>query len=493
MWGIVLAMLLFIGESQTAYAASVTVTTTDDELNADGDCSLREAIEAANTDAAVDACPAGSGPDTIVVPPGTYVLTLVGAGEDANATGDLDIANDITILGDGAATTIVDGWGLDLVLTIHAGQAQITGLTIRNGVGGMDNWSDLTLTGVTVEGNAAEHGAGIRNGGRLSLQNSAVTGNSAIYKGGAIFNDPTGNITIQDSTVSGNTALNSAGIHNEGTLTIIDSTLNENMTALTGLGGGIGNIGSLTITGGIFSGNSAENGAAIFNVGNMSIADSSFIGNTATCCGGAVSVESGTAIIGNSTFSANSAGDGGAIGNGGKLTLTDVTLINNMAGYGGGVSSSGTLAIMRSTFTGNTATYGGGGIHNRSGWVTVDRSTITGNSAMFGGGIDNSEGSTPGIINITASQLSDNTASQDGGAISNTTGTVTLDGSKVTRNTASRGGGIYNDDSLSLTNTAVTRNSATPGPGGGIFNDGGTLSLTKSKVHGNKPDDCVGC
>ena len=39
----------------------IAVTTTDDELNADGDCSLREAVVAANTDAAVDACPAGSG------------------------------------------------------------------------------------------------------------------------------------------------------------------------------------------------------------------------------------------------------------------------------------------------------------------------------------------------------------------------------------------------------------------------------------------------
>ena len=40
-------------------APSTTVSTTNDELNADGDCSLREAIQAANTDTGVDACPAG--------------------------------------------------------------------------------------------------------------------------------------------------------------------------------------------------------------------------------------------------------------------------------------------------------------------------------------------------------------------------------------------------------------------------------------------------
>jgi CSLREA domain-containing protein len=68
----------------------IAVNTTTDELNSDGDCSLREAIQAANTDAAVDACPAGSGTDAITLPAGTYVLgselavatdqTLSGAG-----------------------------------------------------------------------------------------------------------------------------------------------------------------------------------------------------------------------------------------------------------------------------------------------------------------------------------------------------------------------------------------------------------------------------
>ena len=76
-----------------------TVNTTDDELNSDGDCSLREAIQAANTDSAVDACPAGSGGDTITLPAGTYTLAIAGMGEDNNATGDLDILNNVTING----------------------------------------------------------------------------------------------------------------------------------------------------------------------------------------------------------------------------------------------------------------------------------------------------------------------------------------------------------------------------------------------------------
>jgi CSLREA domain-containing protein len=69
-WGLVLAYA-----SSPAWAAEITVNTTADELNADGDCSLREAIAAANTDAAVDACAKGSGADTINVPSGTYPLS----------------------------------------------------------------------------------------------------------------------------------------------------------------------------------------------------------------------------------------------------------------------------------------------------------------------------------------------------------------------------------------------------------------------------------
>ena len=101
---------------QTEVAESlITVNTTDDELNSDGDCSLREAIRASNTDSAVDACTAGAGADTINLPAGIYTLTVLGAGENAAATGDLDITGDLTISGAGAGTTIVDGNATDRV------------------------------------------------------------------------------------------------------------------------------------------------------------------------------------------------------------------------------------------------------------------------------------------------------------------------------------------------------------------------------------------
>ena len=79
----------------------ITVNTTDDEINEDGDCSLREAIRAANQDSAVDGCNAGSGKDSILIEKGTFVLALEGIGEDEALSGDLDITDDLTITGAG--------------------------------------------------------------------------------------------------------------------------------------------------------------------------------------------------------------------------------------------------------------------------------------------------------------------------------------------------------------------------------------------------------
>ena len=64
--------------SGLAHAATLNVTTIDDELNNDGDCSLREAVNAANNNTATDTCPSGDGLDTIILPAGSYVFYLAG-------------------------------------------------------------------------------------------------------------------------------------------------------------------------------------------------------------------------------------------------------------------------------------------------------------------------------------------------------------------------------------------------------------------------------
>src|SRR5687768_2397235 len=81
-----LGLALDGGTHSVASAAVLTVTTTADELNNDGDCSLREAIRAANLNVQVDACAGRGGTDTINLPGGTYILTLAGVDEDAATT-----------------------------------------------------------------------------------------------------------------------------------------------------------------------------------------------------------------------------------------------------------------------------------------------------------------------------------------------------------------------------------------------------------------------
>src|SRR5437660_359344 len=97
-----------------AQAATFTVDSTLDAVDAHpGDgvcatatnvCTLRAAIQEAN---------ALAGADTINVPAGMYTLSIPGSFEDEAATGDLDITDDLTLIGAGARSTIIDGGGLD--------------------------------------------------------------------------------------------------------------------------------------------------------------------------------------------------------------------------------------------------------------------------------------------------------------------------------------------------------------------------------------------
>jgi CSLREA domain-containing protein len=103
----------------------VTKQDDTDDGACDADCSLREAIKDANDH---------SGHDIINIPAGTYVLDLTGSGDDTNATGDLDITDDVTINGAGEETTIIDGNGTDRVLHVFSSATVVVNdVTIRNG------------------------------------------------------------------------------------------------------------------------------------------------------------------------------------------------------------------------------------------------------------------------------------------------------------------------------------------------------------------------
>ena len=178
---VLLALLVSAIGVTPAYAATFVVTKTADAADGtcDADCSLREAIIAANS---------APGDDTITVPAGTYTLTIAGTSEDAAATGDLDINSNITINGAGAGTTIIDGGALDRVFHVSGAFAvNISGVTVRNGRisdhNGGGIWNDsgtLTITNCTFSGNSAGAGGGMWNYfGTLTITNSTFSDNSA--------------------------------------------------------------------------------------------------------------------------------------------------------------------------------------------------------------------------------------------------------------------------------------------------------------------------
>ncbi len=321
-------ILLAAGGTTPAYAATITVNTADDELNVDGDCSLREAIQAANSDAAVDACTAGSGADTIDVPAGTYTLSIArDQTPNDNEDGDLDITGDLTITGAGAATTIIDGAGLDKLFHIDplpsAGiTVEISGLTIQNGsslvAGGIRNSGTLTLTSSTVNGNSSVFlgGGGIVNGGTLTLINSTVSGNFSNDFGGGISNGFGASATLTNSTVSGNTADEGGGILNSGTLTLTSSTVSGNTASGFG-GGGISNVsaGTLTLNNSTVNGNTASAfvGGGIVNSGTLTLNSSTVSGNTASAFGGGIRHTGGSTSLKN-TIVANSTAGGDCFG-----------------------------------------------------------------------------------------------------------------------------------------------------------------------------------
>jgi CSLREA domain-containing protein len=258
-----LGLLGAIGVPTTARAATLTVTTTADELNADGDCSLREAVRAANLNSAVDACPAGIGPDTIALPAGTYQLMLDGAEEDAAATGDFDLTSDVTIQGAGAATTLINGAWIDRLIDVRSGAtAVISGVTIYGGAGrfeggGIMNRGTLTVIDSWLSSNNASSGGGVMNHGTLTVTNSRINSNEA-NDGAGMYN--TGTLTINSSTVNFNEGQDQGvGIWNGGALTLNNSTVSQNFVdgdeQNAPSGGGIANSGALTLNNSTVTGN----------------------------------------------------------------------------------------------------------------------------------------------------------------------------------------------------------------------------------------------
>lgn len=329
---------------------------------------------------------------------------------------ELDLSEDISIIGPGASSLALSGNGSStagtLVVVEPGVTATISDLTIEDGGtypptsngGGIDNEGTLALDDSVVTGNFGLNGGGIDNSGTLALSSSSVSDNYAVGIaadqgfGGGIYSlsppgSPASSATVDDSVVSGNVSYGSGGgIESDGPLTVTDSTVSENFS-YDGTGGGI-DVGQYT----------------------TSVEDSTISGNT----------ELGLA------------GGGGAYLFIGYLTLSNSTVADNSAPNGSG-----------------------GGIRNDFGDVTIDNSTVAGNSAQLDGG--DLYGRPPS----SASNLQA-TIVADGGSAGDCAGDITDDGYN-----------LDDDGTCGLTATGSLSDSPAGLAPAGLANNGGPTQTIK--------------
>jgi len=246
---LLLALILPASLQAAVFIPNKTADTNDGAC--DSDCSLREAITAANQT---------PGEDVILLHAGTYTLTASGP-----ANGNLQILGDITLMGDGAGSTIIDGGGLGGIFYVSSNTTvQIQDVTLRNGRspgagGAIFNNGDLTLLRTVLTGN------------------SSVAGSAGPGRGGAIVSDGTNSsLTIADSTIANNTAQSGGGgILAGGDVSLTNVTVAGNRS-LTGLGGGLYLFASAraVVSNATIAGNAALKGGGLF------VENTAFIGIT---------------------------------------------------------------------------------------------------------------------------------------------------------------------------------------------------------------------
>jgi CSLREA domain-containing protein len=223
-----IALLATVAFVPAASADPTEVTTTVDEFDDPGPgmgCSLREAIQAANTNRAFGGCPLGDDAygNAIGVPPGTYNLTIPGP-NPTNAAGDLNVidnylgiyATSVYDVNAPVGPTTVRAASSDRVLSTNTTTfivgIRITGGSTSGSGGGISSTGYLGLTDVTVDGNSASGiGGGVFIGdpGNLDTFNTTISNNSARGAGGGI--GYLSNYTVQPSRIYTSTIVSNTG------------------------------------------------------------------------------------------------------------------------------------------------------------------------------------------------------------------------------------------------------------------------------------------
>ena len=365
------ALLAFAAPS--ANAAILQVDTNADVAVANGTdctdadtgtpCSIRDALAAAG---------GTTEDDRVQVPADDYVLN----GTSLEVTGP----GDVTIVGEGAATTTIDGNDASTVLDVLV-SATIEAVTIRDGKAPLQGGGIFAHNGTivvrdsviesneagTAAGQAGEGGGVAIDGAGVRIERSIVRDNRAGSAGGGFWSgDVSDPLTIVDSTVTGNRAepatggsAGGGGIFTRSELNLVRTAITDNTALAIGItddsatGGGAVILDEAAITDSTISGNHATGtnlaearGGGLYLSGPepRQITGTSLTDNTASATsgggeGGAIRHFSGPLSITNSTLSGNtvSATVSATIARGGgavidtPATLTNVTLVGNSA------------------------------------------------------------------------------------------------------------------------------------------------------------------
>ncbi|MBK8905500.1 MAG: hypothetical protein IPM53_30230 [Anaerolineaceae bacterium] len=422
--------------------------------------------------------------DTLTIAAGTYLENLY-------------LSRSVNLVGAGLGLTIIDGQITDTVVVVNGTvTVSISGVTLRDGDAGSGNGGGLhnevgvvTLSNSVVENNLARNGAGISNSGTMTLINVTVRSNStnpagcSDCVGGGVYNR--GVMTILNSAIHDNTAASGGGIDNNllanvpGNLTAVNTTVyNNTATSISSQGGGIRNVGVMTLTGSQVRQNTASIGAGFYNQGTLTVNSSSVHNNVASGRGGGLHNEF-TLAINTSNIYSNQAGSGG----------------------GGGISTeSGTVTLDQSAVYNNVAAGSGGGIVNNVDPVTgvnsftITNSTISGNStAGQGGGLRSAGSAVTDLTNVT---FSNNTSTVvNGQSISILAGAVTAkntiiaisgSGTNCSGAITSQGRNIVSDNTCQLAGTGDLKNT---NPRLGVLQNNGGPTLTHALLLGSPAID----
>ncbi len=220
-----LVVFFLLLNARSARSATCSFNPTPDPTVDGSPTSLRHAIQMANA----------SGQDCLItLAKGTYTLTIKNTNghENAAAQGDLDIADSghtVTIQGQGAASSIVNGNKIDRVFDVLSGaKAVFSNLTIEGGIA-QDDGTPGALPGTTAAlgggilvqgtGQASLAGGDAQRESRAWGERSercvrtglAAAGGELVNRQPAAASILPGSINLSSSTVSGNTASGGAG------------------------------------------------------------------------------------------------------------------------------------------------------------------------------------------------------------------------------------------------------------------------------------------